>query len=968
MRKEAFRAWLGRRVYQGRRLTAKGIANRVGKLPRIERALGELGFDEPDLDALHAKGRWPELLAALGHLAADWRSNEAAARRMAPQAADPTRQLGNLPNVARQYGHFADGKDPNYDVESDRDELEIDEEALAALKARFLAEYPDFQASGGFPGASRYHQVEDAYKRPLIAKVQALLAQHPSAAALGSTLLELVLDDKDMNLVGDYRRKDHLRGVRARSGGRFESAVGALALSTADPPDAAAAFVEAAWPLVREGSEHSQPYGDIRVLATLFQALARPDRAIAISYTRFHNLCTALLGRAPFANDVLTASEYRSILDLSHELSALMTGWGWRPRDLWDVQGFVWVTCTEKLDMDESSVADRIRQYALDHYIAPARKNGALVATIRAGDVHNALGLTNAHANVCQALRGSKFQELADVGVPSFSGPDNSSTTTFTYALGPVGRAGAAHPSRRGEAVNLILYGPPGTGKTWRTAVEAVKLCDGDAPTDRDALMARYRELEVEKRIAFVTFHQNFDYETFVEGLRPETGESEGASAGFRLEPRAGIFREICALADQARTRAAPSAGASGYDFSGRRFWKMGQGAIGTEDDVYEAATAHDYIALGWGGSIDWSPDRFSTFEAIKAEWLAQNPDDTTPSNWTQTWPFRCEMKVGDIVIVPYGNTAFRAVAEVTGDYRFEPSAEGYYAHRRNVRWLLTLDEPLPLDTIVDGNFTMRTLYSLPSKRVNLPALGRLLAGDGDDEARAASQGSPDQFVLIIDEINRANISKVFGELITLIEPDKRLGMPNALTLTLPYSKKRDFGVPANLHIIGTMNTADRSIAQLDTALRRRFVFREIAPDTKVEAFRNAVRDTGMPLDTVLETLNDRIEYLVDREHRIGHAFFIGCRTRADVDGVMRDKVIPLLQEYFFEDWSRVAAVLGEPAERGGGFLDCRKLEDPTGQGGDPRQSWTVRADFAADAYDRLIGRVAAAVPSGPGE
>ena len=602
MRKEAFRSWLSRRVYQGRRLTPKGIANRVGKLPRIERALGELGFDEPDLDTLHANGRWPELLAVLGNVAADWRSNLAAARRMAPQAPDPSRQLNNLPNVARQYGHFADGKDPNYDVESDGGELDIDEEALAELKARFLADYPDFEGSGGFAGVSRYHEVEDVYKRPLIAKVQELLAQHPSETALGSSLLEFVLDDKDMNLIGDYRRKDHLRGVRAQSGGKFEAAVGKLAMSGADPPEAAATFVAQAWDMVLRGSEHSKPYGDIRVLATLFQALARPDRAIAISYTRFHNLCTALLGRPPFANDVLTAGEYRSILELSRELFHIMAGWGWRPRDLWDVQGFVWVTCREKLDMEEGRVADRVRQYALDHYIAPARENGALIATIRAGDVHNALGLTNAHANVCQALRGSKFQELADVGVPSFSGPDNSSTTTFTYAVGGAGRASTTHHAPMKEAVNLILYGPPGTGKTWRTAAEAVKLCDGDASADRETLMARYRELEAEKRIAFVTFHQNFDYETFVEGLRPETGESEGASAGFRLEPRAGIFREICALADQARTRAAPSAGATGYDFSGRRFWKMGQGAIGTEDDVYESALANNYIALGWGG------------------------------------------------------------------------------------------------------------------------------------------------------------------------------------------------------------------------------------------------------------------------------------------------------------------------------------------------------------------------------
>lgn len=212
---------------------------------------------------------------------------------------------------------------------------------------------------------------------------------------------------------------------------------------------------------------------------------------------------------------------------------------------------------------------------------------------------------------------------------------------------------------------------------------------------------------------------------------------------------------------------------------------------------------------------------------------------------------------------------------------------------------------------------------------------------------------SDEEHVLIIDEINRANISKVFGELITLIEPDKRKGMPNAVTLRLPYSQQ-PFSVPANLHLVGTMNTADRSIALLDTALRRRFRFREIAPDPSV--LPEAV--AGVPLRRVLETINDRIEYLIDREHRIGHAFFLGDggSDRAGIDATMRDKVIPLLQEYFFEDWGRVAAVLGEAQGKGGGFLDCRKLRDPTGQDGEERESWSVRSAFSRDAYERLIG------------
>lgn len=501
------------------------------------------------------------------------------------------------------------------------------------------------------------------------------------------------------------------------------------------------------------------------------------------------------------------------------------------------------------------------------------------------------------------------------------------------------------------DPTNLIFYGPPGTGKTYRTAREAVKLCDGcaDYPDDaagRAALMARYRALVSARRIDFVTFHQTFSYEDFVEGLRPDITPVGGSTAGgFRLKPENGIFASI---ADRAAMPV--RTGTDRLTLEGRAIFKL---SLGQSDDpqsawVYEESLAEGYALFGFR-DVDWSDARFANRDAIVRELEERFPDErVTPQMGMVKSPdrFRNQLGIRDIVVVTKGLNAFRAIGVVEGDYEYAPRDHGRYSHRRKVRWLWNDPDGVPVaDLSPDTRFSLDTIYELPRSRLNLAELQRLI---DTGQANEGPGGELLPHVLIIDEINRANISKVFGELITLIEPDKRLGAPNALTVRLPYSR-REFGVPANLHIVGTMNTADRSIALLDTALRRRFRFEELAPDST----RLNEDVEGVPLRRVLETINERLEYLLDRDHAIGHAFFMGDGggSLEAIDRTMRSKVIPLLQEYFFEDWGRIRAVLGN------GFVTSRALNPPPGiDDTRERRSWAIRKErFRAEAYRKLI-------------
>ena len=470
--------------------------------------------------------------------------------------------------------------------------------------------------------------------------------------------------------------------------------------------------------------------------------------------------------------------------------------------------------------------------------------------------------------------------------------------------------------------LNQILFGPPGTGKTFQTINEALKITDPEFykinKGNRGLLKKRFRELTITDwdktngQIVFCTFHQSFSYEDFVEGIKPLKPKDEDQFIKYDIVP--GVFKNICTLSNDyeksKQIQSNPLVSLSEFEFNKAIFYKLSLGDIQDPNDneIYDYCIKNNCISIGFGDGVDFSGLNETEITKRCTE-LNLQVFHSQALNF-----FIHYMKVGNYVIIGKGNRYVRALGKIRGAYHFDAEAPIRHKNFREVEWIFT-DENIPISEIYDRNLSQMTIYKLDEKGIQHDFFVKtpkpVLQFEKQEEKKDEKK-----FVLIIDEINRGNISSIFGELITLIEKDKRSGAKEELEVILPYSKE-PFKVPANVHIIGTMNTADRSIEALDTALRRRFSFAEIAPDAELIKKEGKLAPDGLidDIDVVkmLDVINFRIEKLIDKDHKIGHAYFLHIeKSKQALEDLFADKIIPLLEEYFFGDFGKIGLVLGE--------------------------------------------------------
>ena len=436
---------------------------------------------------------------------------------------------------------------------------------------------------------------------------------------------------------------------------------------------------------------------------------------------------------------------------------------------------------------------------------------------------------------------------------------------------------------------NIVLYGAPGTGKTYDVPELAVRLCDPAfmaAEPSREEIVSRYNQLKTEKRIAFTTFHQSLDYEDWIEGLRPVVNENSQVT----YEIESGIFKKLCEEAERPVVKDKQVGIADNAVV-----WKVSLAGTG-DNDVRRECMENNHIRIGWDG--------YGPVISDETDWSVYNGEGKQILD-----AYINKMKIGDIVMSCYSSQTIDAIGVVVGDYEFEDKFPNYKRVRR-VNWLVKNINENIVEMNDGKTMTLGTVYRLNS--ITLDNVKSILE---KYNTSSKMEENDKAYVMVIDELNRGNVSKVFGELITLLEADKRKGRINAESVVLPYSNKA-FHIPNNVYLIATMNTADRSLGSLDYAIRRRFAFIAEKPfGLEVEGFDEDLfekvsrlfvknfdeyKESGWDQTMKLEPADTLSEEYKPEDVWIGHSYFLMQDEEGEDNTSNRllYEIIPLLEEY----------------------------------------------------------------------
>ncbi|MEA3061933.1 MAG: 5-methylcytosine-specific restriction enzyme [Sphingomonadales bacterium] len=933
MKRDEFRAWLRARRWKGEPIKTEG--SRMADVTRFERSMSALGLPWKDLDEAFEEDGLARVTQYLKSLCKAAAEGSPMPGLLVGETKIPRQRINKMAASVRNYRQFRESEGS---AAGGWPELE-------GLRTTFLERAPDFESFEQTDGV--YYKEERAYKDAMVLDARAAVLSQASDSEAGHSIYDVLIPQAGPPL--RWQTIDAIGRKHPDLAPEFDAILGRLARSSAPVVDA---IMDAARALedLRDRGVAALSQGEVLAIVFGIAAAIRPAQSAFFKIRKARQLLAAL-GETPlFDGSRIERAHVEAWLALLGRIFAVMRDeWGWAPRDLLDVQGFAWAALDrnwpEKPEDDDLQITPEAIESAMDE--------------------HDRLG-------------GEAFLRNYGFGPPK-----------DYWVLRGNGRL---YPAKAiaGVAYGYMPGGEPRDGKTLNggyshdhSACNLLEAAGYEIVSgDQDGAGREGGEALSEANYWFVgaAYGRTDDQtERFVRNGIWQI--SDPAERERELVSSMQVGERIAIKASFVQRDRLP------FDARGRHVSVMRIKARGT---VAEASADGETIKVDWEKGFspkDWyfytyqrtiwqvTPAKEMSRRLIRFAFDDEPQDvawflDNLP-RWQQVAASESER-----------DESAPLSSQPTNLILYGPPGTGktYRTMAEAVRLCLGLGEDDPLLTDREQRRALRACYDLLRGQGQIgfvtfhqnyayedfveslrpqPVTGgagftlQPVAGIFRQIAESA-ETTAEEHVLIIDEINRANISKVFGELITLIETDKRLGMAESMRLTLPYSNKA-FGVPANLHIIGTMNTADRSIALLDTALRRRFQFKEMIPDSTL-----LHRIEDIDLAKLLTTLNERIEYLFDREHQIGHAYFLGCATKQDLDDVMRHKVIPLLAEYFYEDWSKVAAVLGDAGEadedgdRRGRFLDRQRLKAPgrfsleeTG----PRYRWSVRDKFQYDEF-----------------